>query len=83
MTTKIAIFRKKEIRKTLKNNEWWFSISDVVEALTDSAVVKQYIKRMRLRDPELNSYWGTICTPLAFVTRVENLTYPMIRFFFN
>ena len=41
MTTKIAIFRKKEIRKTLQNIEWWFSISDVVEVLTDSADVKQ------------------------------------------
>ena len=62
--TKIAIFRKKEIRKTIHNNEWWFSIGDVVEALTDSADTKQYIKKMRQRDSELNSYWGTICTPL-------------------
>lgn len=69
MTTKIAIFKKKEIRKTLQNNEWWFSISDVVEALTDSADVKQYIKRMRSRDSELNSYWGTICTPLEMIAK--------------
>ena len=69
MTTKIAIFKKKEIRKTLQNNEWWFSISDVVEALTDSADVKQYIKRMRSRDSELNSYWGTICTPLEMISK--------------
>lgn len=63
--TKIAIFQKNEIRKTIHNNEWWFSISDIVEALTDSADVKQYIKKMRQRDTELNSYWGTICTPLG------------------
>ena len=63
-TTKIAIFRKKEIRKTIHNNEWWFSIADVVAVLTDSADMKQYIKKMRQRDPELNSYWGTNCTPL-------------------
>ena len=69
MTTKIAIFKEKEIRKTLQNNEWWFSISDVVEALTDSADVKQYIKRMRSRDSELNSYWGTICTPLEMISK--------------
>ncbi|MDP8240773.1 MAG: hypothetical protein P9X24_16925 [Candidatus Hatepunaea meridiana] len=50
MTTKIAIFKKKEIRKTIHNNEWWFSVSDVVEALTDSADVKQYVKRLRSRD---------------------------------
>jgi prophage antirepressor-like protein len=64
METNIAVFRGKEIRKTIHKNEWWFSVSDVVEALTDSADPKQYIKKMRQRDPELNSYWGTICTPL-------------------
>jgi len=62
-TTKIAIFQKKEIRKTLKDGEWWFSVADVVEALTDSADVKQYIKKMRKRNRELDSNWGTICTP--------------------
>ncbi len=67
--TKIAIFQKNEIRKTIHNNEWWFSISDIVEALTDSADVKQYIKKMRQRDTELNSYWGTICTPLEMTAK--------------
>jgi DNA-damage-inducible protein D len=63
-TTKIAVFRNREIRKTIHNNEWWFSITDVVSALTDSADTKQYIKKMRQRDPQLNANWGTICTPL-------------------
>lgn len=39
-TTKIALFQKKEIRKTLHNNEWWFSVADVVEALTDTVDVR-------------------------------------------
>ncbi len=64
MGTSIAVFKGKEIRKTSHKSEWWFSVSDVVEALTDSVDAKQYIKKMRQRDPELNSYWGTICTPL-------------------
>ena len=68
-TTKIAIFQKKEIRKTIFNNEWWFSVADVIEALTDSADIRQYVKRMRQRDPELNSYWGTICTPLEMTAK--------------
>lgn len=67
--TKIAIFRRKQIRKTIYNNEWWFSVIDIVEVLTDSADPKQYIKKMRKRDPQLNSYWGTICTPLEMVAR--------------
>ncbi len=68
-TTEIALFRRKEIRKTVHNNEWWFSISDIVEILTDSLDVRQYIKKMRQRDPELNSYWGTICTPLEMIAK--------------
>lgn len=67
METNIAVFRGKGIRKTLHNNEWWFSVSDVVEVLTDSTDPKQYIKKLRQRDQELNSYWGTICTPLAIL----------------
>ncbi|MBM4350253.1 MAG: Bro-N domain-containing protein [Deltaproteobacteria bacterium] len=67
METNIAVFKGKEIRKTIHKKEWWFSVSDVVEALTDSADPKQYIKKMRQRDPELNSYWGTICTPLEIM----------------
>ncbi len=65
--TKIAIFRKKEIRKTIHNDEWWFSVADVIEALTDSADIRQYIKKMRQRDPQLDSNWGTICTPLELL----------------
>jgi len=65
--THLAVFKGKQIRRTLHNNEWWFSVSDVVEALIDSADPKQYIKKIRQRDPELNSYWGTICTPLEIM----------------
>jgi len=68
-TTKIALFQKKEIRKTIYENEWWFSVSDIVEILSDSIDVKQYIKKMRQRDSELNSYWGTICTPLEITAK--------------
>lgn len=52
-TTKIAIFQKKEIRKTLYQDEWWFVVEDVVLALIDSNDPKQYIQRIKLRDPEL------------------------------
>lgn len=45
METSIAVFRGKEIRKTIHNNEWWFSVADVIEALTDSADPRQYIKK--------------------------------------
>jgi hypothetical protein len=65
--SKVAIFKGKQIRKTIYKNEWWFSISDIIEVLADSADPKQYIKKMRQRDPELNINWGTICTPLEMI----------------
>jgi len=71
MDTKLVVFQSKEIRRTLHNNEWWFSVADVVEALTDSNDVRQYVKRMRQRDSELDSYWGTICTPLELIAPDE------------
>ena len=40
----------------------------MVLALTGSNDVKQYIKRLRQREPELNSVWGTICTPHQFLS---------------
>ncbi len=67
MQTHLAVFKGKKIRRTLHNNEWWFSVADIVEALTDSADSRQYIKKMRQRDPEMDSYWGTICTPLELI----------------
>ncbi|MEK7078637.1 MAG: Bro-N domain-containing protein [Patescibacteria group bacterium] len=41
-TTKVAIFRNKKIRKTIYKNEWWFSIVDIVEALTESDRPRKY-----------------------------------------
>ena len=68
-TTKIAFFRKKEIRKIIHNNEWWFVIADIVAALTDSVQPEGYIKDMRRRDEELAKGWGQIATPLAIQTQ--------------
>ncbi len=66
--TKIAVFKGKKIRKTLHDNEWWFVISDVVAALTDSIQPDGYIKDMRRRDPEIAKGWGQIATPLSIPT---------------
>ena len=50
---RIALFQRKEIRRVIHNNEWWFVITDVVAALTDSANPQGYFKDMRRRDPQL------------------------------
>ena len=65
----IKLFENKRIRSAWdeEKQEWFLSVFDVVSALTDSADVKQYIKKMRSRDPELNLKWGTICTPVEMI----------------
>lgn len=47
--TKIAIFKGNKVRKTIHNNEWWFSVVDVVEALTDSVKPRVYWNAMKVR----------------------------------
>lgn len=64
METKLVVFKNKEIRRTLHNEEWWFSVADVVVALTDTPNATDYIKKMRRRDDELAKGWGQIVTPL-------------------
>lgn len=70
MPQEIQLFADKQIRTYWDDDKelYFFCIIDVVEALTDSNDPKQYIKRMRQRDPGLNSVWGTICTPHQFIS---------------
>lgn len=64
-TTKIALFKGKKIRKTIHNNEWWFSVVDVIEALTDSLNPRDYWYRMKIcvKEEEKNEL-STICRQL-------------------
>ena len=73
---KYALSQSKQIRTAWdeETEEWYFSVVDVVAVLTDSADPKQYIKKMRARDPELNSRWGTICT-LTAMTAADGKRY--------
>lgn len=65
---RIALFQKREIRRTLHNNEWWFVVEDVVLALIESRDPKQYIQRMKQRDPELAKGWVRIVHTLPVPT---------------
>lgn len=60
----VKIFENSEIRTHWdENNEkWYFSVQDIVGILSESKDIRQYIKKMRSRDSELNNNWGTICT---------------------
>jgi prophage antirepressor-like protein len=76
--TRIALFQRQEIRRTIHNNEWWFVVTDVIAALTDSVDPQGYLKDMRRRDPELAKGWGQIATPLSVATAggPQNLNCP-------
>jgi hypothetical protein len=67
--TGITLFEDTKVRIVWDDEQekYYFSVADIVQILTDSADVKQYIKRMRSRDAELDSKWGTICTPVEMV----------------
>ena len=68
MEPNIAVFRGRAIRKTIHSNEWWFVVEDVVLALIDSNDPKQYIQRMKQRDPELAKGWVQIVHTLFIDT---------------
>ena len=59
----IKLFESKQIRSVwnVEEQKWYFSVQDVIEVLTDTVDAKDYIKKMKKRDPALNSNWGTIC----------------------
>lgn len=62
---KLALFEEKEIRKKWKNNEWYFSVVDVVYALTDSKNPNDYWYRLKQRvSEEEKSELSTICRKL-------------------
>lgn len=66
----IKLFQDKKIRSVWNDEEeqWYFSIVDVVEALTDSANPTDYLKKMRKRDESLALYIGTNCPQVEMVT---------------
>src|SRR3989344_3282376 len=50
--TKVAVFKGKKVRKTLHNNEWWFSVIDVVGVLADSENPRDYWYKMKIREKD-------------------------------
>lgn len=66
----VKIFQDKRIRSIWNDEEeqWYFSVVDVIGALTDSANPTDYLKKMRKRDYELAIFLGTNCPQVAMVT---------------
>jgi len=66
----IKLFEQTQIRSywNEKEEQWYFSVVDIVEALTDSVNATDYLKKLRKRDPELGSYLGTNCPQIGMQT---------------
>jgi len=73
--TKIILFKDKSIRShwDAEQEEWFFSVVDVVAALTDSANPTDYLKKLRKRDEQLGEYIGTNCPQVAMQTDTGKL----------
>ncbi|MBA4312855.1 MAG: phage antirepressor protein [Chlorobiaceae bacterium] len=66
---KIALFKGSKIRRTIHNNEWWFSVIDVVAALTGSDNPRDYWYKMKIRvKDEDGSELSTFCRQLKLVS---------------
>ena len=65
---KLIVFQGSEVRRTWYNNEWFYSLVDIVEVLSESKNPTDYLKKIRKRDEELKSYIGTNCPQVAMQT---------------
>lgn len=68
---KLVIFQNKNVRRTWFNEEWYYSLIDIVEVLTDSLNPTDYLKKMRKRDLELGGYIGTNCPHVEMLTETN------------
>lgn len=67
---KLAIFEEKEIRRKWYNEDWYFSVVDVVFALTDSKDPKDYWYRLKTRvNEESKIELSTICRRLKLLAK--------------
>ena len=66
----LAIFEGKKIRRhwDTQKEQWYFSVVDVIFALTESANSTDYLKKLRKRDRELGKYMGTNCPQVEMLT---------------
>ena len=56
----IALFQEKQVRREWHNDQWYFSVIDVIEVLTDSTNPRKYWSVLKVREPQL----ATICSQL-------------------
>lgn len=70
MHNKLVVFKGKEIRRVLHNDEWHFAVDDVVAALTDSDKPRDYWYRMKKREAESSGF--ELSDGKKYLTEVAN-----------
>ena len=70
----IQLFEAQSIRRhwNASQEQWYFSVVDVVAVLTESINPTDYLKKLRKRDTELGSYLGTNWPQIAMLTNGKN-----------
>lgn len=67
-STKIAVFQGQHIRRVFLENEWWFSVIDVIAFLTDSTKPRDYWHKMKTREKSTSEVeLSTICRQLKLM----------------
>lgn len=61
---RLVVFQNKKIRRVWHNDEWYFSVVDVVAVLTDSTDAKDYWYRLKKRELEHGVQLSTNCRQL-------------------
>jgi DNA-damage-inducible protein D len=66
----IKLFEEKKVRSkwSEEEEEWYFSVIDVIAILTDSVNPTDYLKKLRKRDTLLGDYLGTNCPQVEMLT---------------
>jgi hypothetical protein len=64
----LVVFQDTKIRRVWHNEEWWFVLEDIVQAVTDSRDPKQYISKLKQRDEPLAEGWVHFVRTLSVET---------------
>ncbi|MFH1972342.1 MAG: Bro-N domain-containing protein [archaeon] len=64
---KLAVFQDKKIRKIWHNDEWWFSVVDIIGVLTESVDARKYWNKLNQRLKEEGSEVVTFCHQLKLI----------------
>ena len=66
----LILFENRQVRRYYDTEKdiWYFSVVDIIEALTESVNPTDYLKKLRKREPELGLYLGTNCPQVEMLS---------------